>query len=78
MKPRDKKFLKVLGGRIKALREQQGISQDQLGYECGMHRVSVNRIEKGQNGPGVIALWHIAKALNVTIKELFDFPEELD
>ena len=76
MKAADKKFLKMLGKRIKELREDQGISQDQLGYECDMHRTNINRIEKGHVSTGALKLLHIAKALNVSVKELFNFPND--
>jgi transcriptional regulator with XRE-family HTH domain len=74
VKAKDKKFLKALGKRIKKLREDQEISQDQLGYECDMSRVNISRIENGQIGTAAHRLMHIAKALNVHVKDLFNFP----
>jgi transcriptional regulator with XRE-family HTH domain len=76
VKAADKKFLKALGKRIKKFREDQEISQDQLGYECGIHRTNINRIEKGHVSTGAVKLLHIAKALNVSVKELFNFPND--
>jgi len=72
----DKKFLKALGKKIKELREEQNISQDQLAYECEKHRTHINRIEKGKINTGIINLQHISKALGVNLKELLDFKQE--
>ena len=74
VKAAEKKFLKALGRRIREFREKEGITQDQLGYECDLHRTSINRIEQGQFAPGTLKLYAIAKALNIHVKELFDFP----
>ena len=76
VKTTDKKFLKALGKRIKELREEQNISQDQLAYECGKHRTHINRIEKGKINTGIINLVHLAKALDVNVKELLEFKYE--
>jgi transcriptional regulator with XRE-family HTH domain len=70
VKPKDRKFLKMLGSRVKAIREEQGISQDQLGYECEMSRVNISRIENGQIGTAVHKLLHIAEALDIDVRDL--------
>lgn len=73
MKTADKKFLKALGNKIKALRKLQNISQDQLAYECEVHRTNINRIEMGRLNTGVLNLLLISKALGVSLNELLDF-----
>ena len=72
MKSTDKKFLKALGKKIKGLRKAQKISQDQLAYESNMHRTHINRIENGKLDAGISKLRAIAKALNISFKELVD------
>ncbi|MBI3509939.1 MAG: helix-turn-helix transcriptional regulator [Bacteroidetes bacterium] len=76
MKPADKKFLKNLGKQIRKFREEQGISQDQLAFECEMHRTNINRIEKGKISVGVARLNQIAKTLGVTFSKLVEFTEK--
>ena len=73
MKTADKKFLKALGKRIKELRESQKISQNQLAYESNIHRTHINRIEKGKLDPGITKLLSIANALDLHLKELYNF-----
>ena len=72
VKSTDKKFLKALGKKIKELRKAQKISQDQLAYESNMHRTHINRIENGKLDAGISKLRAIAKALNISLKELVD------
>lgn len=75
VKTSDKKFLKTLGTKIKVLRKLQNISQDQLAYECELHRTNINRIEKGKLNTGILNLLIISKALGVSLDELFDFED---
>ena len=39
------KFLKALGGRIKALRSDQNISQQELAGVCDFEKANMSRIE---------------------------------
>lgn len=73
---KDRKFLKALGKRIRDLRKKQGISQDQLGYECDVHGEYIGRIERGLQSPTISTLNDIAKALGVSLRNLLDFEEE--
>jgi transcriptional regulator with XRE-family HTH domain len=69
----DKKFLKRLGKRIKTLRLQQNISQDQLAFETKMRREQVIRIEFGRQNTSIDNLKKIADAFEIRLKDLFDF-----
>ncbi len=69
----NQKFLKNLGKRIRDLRKAQNISQAQLGFESGLHRDQIGRIELGKQNTGIAHLYNISKALNVTIVELLNF-----
>jgi transcriptional regulator with XRE-family HTH domain len=69
----NKKFRTALGKRIRFLRTEQEISQEQLGYESGLHRDQIGRIELGKQSPSADNLEAIAAALNIKLKELMDF-----
>lgn len=69
----DKKFLKALGKKIRELRKQQKMSQDQLSFETGIRREQVIRIESGAQSTGVDILKRIADVFEIPLKELFDF-----
>ena len=61
-----------LGRRIRKLREQAGISQENLGFLSGLHRTYVGAIERGERNPSVLSLKKIADALKVGLGDLFD------
>jgi len=65
-------FLKNLGKRIAYLREAKGFNQAELALECDKDRQSINRLEKGNINPSTFYLLQIAKALDVTLSELFN------
>ena len=64
---------KSLGTRIKYLRENKGFTQDKLAEISGLSIDYIGKIEVNINKPGLRALIKIANALDVHIKELFDF-----
>ena len=72
-KKSDKKFLIDLGKRIKELRKQQEISQDQLAFEIGIRREQVIRIEFGKQSTNIDILRKMADTFDMKLKELLDF-----
>lgn len=67
---RDKKFLKELGGRIRALRQDRGWTQQQFADQCGLHRTYVAGTERGERNVTVISLRTLAEVLRVSPGEL--------
>ncbi len=62
----------LLGKRIKELRKSQGISQQLLAEKANIDQRSLSHVECGDTFPSR-ALLDIAKALNIDLKDLFDF-----
>lgn len=62
-----------LGKRIKYLRELNHLTQEKLAEKSGLSIDYIGKIEVNINRPGLKALIKIANALNIHIKELFDF-----
>ena len=56
--------------KIRKMRKQQGLSQEQLAKNSGLSRYSIINFETGRRDPRVKDLKKIAKALNVSVKEL--------
>ena len=67
-----KDFLKKLGKQIKKIRTERGLTQTALAHLCGKDSQSLQRVESGNTNPTAWYLQHIAVALNVEVKELFD------
>ena len=65
-----------VGNRIKELRKQRGLSQEKLANNCELDRTYVASVENGKRNISIINLEKIVKALNVTLKEFFDFDGE--
>lgn len=68
-----KKARKNLGRKIRLLRKEQDISQEQLAYECGLSRQYISYLESGLKSPTIDTLLSIADAMNVHVKSLLDF-----
>lgn len=64
---------KLFGKRIKALRQSKGLTQEKLAEILGIGERNLSKIECGVNFVSADTLEKLAKALNVSIKELFDF-----
>ena len=68
----------TLGQRIRRLRNAAGLSQDALAREAGIGRVTLVRLEKGEQTPRYKTLRAIAKALRVEVSDLLAEPEFLN
>ena len=73
-------ILKIVGKRIKNLRESKGLSQvDLVGKMQGeIGPTNISRIESGRTNPTVYTLFRIAEALEVNPKELLDVETSTD
>ena len=66
-----------VGTRIRALREQRGLSLRALAERCNLSINAISRIERGENSPTVSSLHLLANALGVPITDFFyDAPEK--
>ncbi|WP_096269656.1 helix-turn-helix transcriptional regulator [Paucisalibacillus globulus] len=60
---------------VKALREQHGLTQAQLGEKVGVSRQAINAIEKSKFDPSIWLAYDLAKFFNMSIETLFIFEE---
>ena len=63
----------ALGKRIRAVREEQGLSQARLALMVGSSKSHIWRIETGRVSVGLDDLGRIADALDISVKSLVDF-----
>lgn len=61
------------GQRVLELRTQRGYTQEHLSYQCDINRTYMGAIERGEKTPSLITIEKIAKGLNISLKELFDY-----
>lgn len=64
---------KKLGKRIKELRERKKLTQLVFAEMVNMESSNISKIERGIQIPKEESLIKIAQALNVTVKDLFDY-----
>lgn len=64
--------------RIRILREKAGYSQNKLAERAGISQSHLRRIELGQSGITVDHLQMICDALEITLKDFFDYTAEQD
>ncbi|MXY92051.1 MAG: helix-turn-helix transcriptional regulator [Caldilineaceae bacterium SB0664_bin_27] len=60
----------TLGRRIRRLRNAAGLSQDALARAAGIRRVTLVRLERGEQTPRYKTLRAIARALEVDVSDL--------
>nr|WP_321464455.1 helix-turn-helix domain-containing protein [uncultured Desulfobulbus sp.] len=61
-----------LGGRIKAVRQKQGLSQKELAQRAGVTPSSISQIEKNLISPSIPALFRLAEGLTVAVTTFFE------
>jgi len=64
---------KIIGNRIRELRESKGISQQVLAAMCNFEKGNLSRIEAGRTNPTLMTLYKISQALKMKITNLVDF-----
>ena len=64
---------KQFGARIRELRLDKGLSQEELAFKAGVHRTYLGGIERGERNPSLKNIAAIAKALGVALPELLLF-----
>lgn len=62
--------------RLRLLRIQQQMTQEQLAAAANISVDFLSLIERGKNSPSFANLEKLAKALKVSVQELFNFDEE--
>jgi len=61
---------------IRALRVERGITQEELSYRAGVHRTYIGMIERGEKNVTLESIKKIAKALGISMTNIFSKLEE--
>lgn len=67
-----------VGNRIRALRKQRGLSQEKLALKAGIDRTYLADIETGKRNATLLSLEKVAIALDISMRDFFDFEKEVD
>ncbi len=60
----------AIGAVLRSLRQQRGLSQEDLAVKAGMHRNYIGGIERGEKSPTFNSVARILATLGVTWTEL--------
>lgn len=66
----DKVALIKLGERVKSIRNEKGLSLEDVAKEIGKDRQSIHKLEKGDFNPSYIYLLQICKGLEIELSDL--------
>ena len=75
--PKPNPLLVGLGRAIRATRDEQHVSQEELGLCSGVHRNYIGGIERAERQPSVVTLARLAEALSVKPADLLALAERL-
>lgn len=70
---RETKSIKAFGQNLKKIRKSKNITQEDLAFDSGIDIRQIGRIERGVINTSINNIFIIAKTLNITPKDLFDF-----
>lgn len=66
----NKEILIKFGHRVREVRKEKNLSQEELSFKADLHRTYIGMIERAEKNITLVNIDKIAKALNVEIKEL--------
>lgn len=64
------------GRKLRKLRLAKNLSQEELAFKAGVHRTYLGGIERGERNPSLRNIAAIARALDVTLAQLFSFEDK--
>lgn len=66
-------LLKEFGNRVRQLRIQDNLSQEQLSFKTGFHRTYIGLIERGERNISLTNMAVFAKAFGLSLDQLLKF-----
>jgi transcriptional regulator with XRE-family HTH domain len=66
-------FLKKLGSKINKIREEEGLSFQEMALRCDLEKSSLVKLANQGTNVTALTLLKISKGLNVSLSEIFDF-----
>lgn len=69
----DEEGLTLLANKLKLVRSEKGFTQEELAYQSGLTLSQIARIETIKANPTVSTIFKIARTMNISVSELFDF-----
>lgn len=72
----DDKDINVLFGlKLRQIRINKHMSQEEFAFHVGLHRTYIGQVERAEKNITLKNIGKIAEALNIDLKELFNFDD---
>jgi transcriptional regulator with XRE-family HTH domain len=62
----------VIGNRVRSLRKERGLSQEELGFKAQLHNTYVGAVERGEKNVSIDSLERISAGLGVDLGEILN------
>ena len=69
-------LIEDFGKRIRQLRTERNLSQEQLAELTGFHRTYIGMVERGERNISLSNIGVFARTFEMSVSELFEFCEE--
>lgn len=70
-----KEILIKFGEKVREIRKEKGLSQEELSFKADLHRTYIGMIERAEKNITLVNIEKIANALEVSINDLFNEKE---
>ncbi|NJK82310.1 MAG: helix-turn-helix transcriptional regulator [Chloroflexaceae bacterium] len=72
----DQHLAKNIGGLVRRLRINKGLSQEKFATMCNLHRTYIGSIERGEKSITIETAHKLTQALGLTLAEFFNLLEQ--
>ena len=67
---------KAFAETLKWLRKRKGLSQEELGFEAGLHRTYISQLERGHKSPSLDTLWKLSNVLEISPSDILSMVQK--
>ena len=68
-----REILIKFGGKVREIRKEKGLSQEQLSFKADLHRTYIGMIERAEKNITLVNIEKIANALEISVNDLMNF-----
>lgn len=69
---KEQEIIILVGNKIRKIRKEKGITQEQLAYDCNFEKSTISRIEAGRANLTLKTMVKLSQSLGVEMKDLVD------
>ena len=68
--------MEILGEKIKQIRKEKHLTQEQLGKLVGVQKAQISKLEKGASSASISTITKVFRAFKATVKLQIEFEDE--